>query len=188
MTRYPLLAALTCLLAPAIAGSAEKLNVKTGLWETQTALQFSGMPVPKSLRDKLKPEQLAKMRADLKAEAAKGPIRETSRECITEEELANPFASSNTKDCRQTMVKTTGTSQEARMVCEGEYKGTGVLKISAPTPETMNGTLDLDMSDGTESFTMKGTLSGRWISADCSEEDEGDIDADEEEPADDEED
>lgn len=189
MTR-PTVFALACLLAPALASSADKLDMKTGLWETQTSLQFSGMPVPKSLRDTLKPEQLAKMRADLKAEAAKGPIRETSRECITEKDLSDPFETSSTKDCKQTMVKTTRTSQEARMVCDGEYKGTGVLKINTPTPETMNGTLDLNMSDGVENFTMKGTLSGRWISADCGDEadEEDDFDADDDEPADDDED
>ena len=84
-------------------------------------------------------------------------------------------------------MNTTRTSQEARLVCEGDYKGTGVLKIQAPTTETMNGTLDIKMSDGTETFTMKGTLSGRWVGADCGDEDEGDVDQDEE-PADDEED
>ncbi|MBB6092672.1 hypothetical protein HNQ60_001550 [Povalibacter uvarum] len=186
MTRNLLIVAFACVLAPALVSSAEKLNVKTGLWETKSSLQFSGMPVPKELRQKLTPEQLAKMRADLAAEAAKGPIRETSRDCITAKDLENPFASSNTKDCKQTIVNTTRTSQEARLVCEGDYKGTGVLKIQAPTPETMNGTLDIKMSDGTETFTMKGTLSGRWVSADCGDEDEGDVDQDEE-PADDEE-
>ena len=54
----------------------------------------------------------------------------------------------------------------------------------------MNGTLELNMSDGVESFTMKGTLSGRWISADCGDEadEEDDFDADDDEPADDDED
>lgn len=187
MTRNHLIATIACLLVPALTSGAEKLNVKTGLWETKSSLQFSGMPVPKELRQKLTPEQLAKMRADLAAEAAKGPIRETSRDCVTAKDLENPFASSNTKDCKQTIVNTTRTSQEARLVCDGDYKGTGVLKIQAPTPEAMNGTLDIKMSDGTETFTMKGTLSGRWVSADCGEEDEGDADENEE-PADDEED
>ena len=136
MIRYPVFA-LACL-APAFASSADRLDVKTGLWETESTVQMSGLPIPKSLRDTLKPEQLAKMRAELDAEAAEGPTRDISRECITEEDLSDPFKSFNRQECRQTTVTTTGKTQEARMVCEGEFKGTGVIRINSPTPETMN--------------------------------------------------
>lgn len=185
MIRYTALA-LACF-APAFANSADKLDVKTGLWETESTIQMSGLPIPKSLRDTLKPEQLAKMRKELDAEAAKGPTSETTRDCITEEDLSDPFKSFNRKDCRPTTVTTTGRTQEARMVCEGEFKGTGVIRINSPTSETMNGTVDIKMSDGTETFTMKGTLKGRWISADCGEEGDEEMDYDDEEPSDDDE-
>lgn len=189
MTRITLLklAAFAALCAPLAAGAADRLNVKTGLWEITTTTQMSGvLPLPKDLKDKLTADQLAKMSADMRAEAAKGPSRDTSRECVTEKDLEHPFGSADAKDCQQSVVTTTRTSQEFRLACNGEYKGSGLLKVSTPTPETMNGIIDLKMGQGAEVFTIKGTLSGRWLDADCGDEAEpaDDMDADTE-PADD---
>jgi hypothetical protein len=180
--------ALTYL--PFAAQSAERLNIKTGLWEVESVTQFSGSPpLPKELMDKLTPEQRAKMAADLKAEAAKGPERDTSKECLTEKDLEQPFSSANAKDCRQTIVRTTATSQEARIQCDGQVKGSGVLKVTTPSPETMNGSIDLKIGQGADAFVIKGTLKGRWLGADCGDEaDAEDVDPaidDEEVPADD---
>ncbi|HKE94440.1 MAG TPA: DUF3617 family protein [Povalibacter sp.] len=188
MTRNSLLrvAAIATLCAPVVVAAADRLNVRTGLWEIRTVSEFNGViPLPKEVRDKLTPEQLAKMSAEL--QAATGPTRDTSRECITEKDLDHPFDSSDAKDCRQTITKTTRTTQEVQLVCAGEHKGTGVLRVSAPTPETMNGTIDISMGDGADKFTMKGTLSGHWLSADCGDEADraDDTDDEDDEPADD---
>ncbi|MFL6577628.1 MAG: DUF3617 family protein [Povalibacter sp.] len=177
----------TAICSPLAVLAADRLNVKTGLWEINSSTQFSGvMPLPKELRDKMTPEQLAKMSADMKAEAAKGPTRDTSRECITDKDLEHPFSSANAKECRQTIVTTTRTSQEVRLVCEGEHKGSGVLKVSTPTPETMNGTIEMKVGEGSDAFVIKGSLNGKWLSADCGDEADSDsADAEEESPADD---
>ena len=183
------LMAVTVVCSPVVSLAAERLNVKLGLWEITSVTQFSGVvPLPKELTDKMTPEQRSKMAADMKAEAAKGPTRETSRDCITEKDLQQPFSSTNAKDCKQTLVNTTRTSQEARFVCEGETKGSGVLKVSTPTPDTMYGVIDLRMGQGADPFVIKGTLSGRWLSEDCGEEGDSDADSDadqDESPADD---
>jgi hypothetical protein len=181
---------VAALCTPVVTTAAERLNVKTGLWEITSVTQFSGVPpLPKELMDKLTPEQRAKMVADLKAESAK-PSRDTSRECITEKDLDRPLGSADAKNCKQTLVSTTRTSQEARIVCDGETKGSGVLKVSTPTPQTMNGTLNLKTGEGPDAFIIKGTLSGRWLSADCGDEAESDLDSaadadDEDVPSDD---
>src|SRR5687768_6107114 len=100
-------------LVMSMSAHAEPLNVKTGLWETTMTTQTSGMPpLPKALLDKLSPEQRKKMEADLRAEQAEGPDTETDRECITQEDLENPFEPSNTKECKNTIVTATKTSQE----------------------------------------------------------------------------
>ncbi len=169
---------------PLVAFSADRLNIKTGLWEIKSVLQSSGvLPLPKALLDTLTPEQRAKMAADMKAEAAKGPSTDTTRECITEKDLEQPFSSANAKECRQSVVRTTRTAQEVRIVCDGEVKGGGVLKVNSPTPETMNGSIDLKVGEGPEAFTLKGQLIGRWLGAQCTDDDDGASDDDS--PADD---
>jgi hypothetical protein len=184
-------AAFACFCISLAASAAEqRLNVKLGLWEIESATQLGGIPpLSKELKAKLTPAQIAKMEADWKKEFAKGPDREVSRECITEKDVTQPFASASSEECRQTLVNTSRTTQEVRLVCEGDdgRKGGGVLKINTPTPESMTGSLDLRYGEGAEAFTIKGTLKGRWLGADCGDEaDDSDIASDEDdEPLDD---
>ncbi len=127
------------------AAAPERLNVKLGLWEMTSIMRFSGVPpLPKEVLDKMTPQARAKMIADLKAASQEEPEPETSSECITQEDLDKPFQSANSEDCKQTIVRTTRTSQEIRMVCTGKTSGSGTFKVNTPTPETMNGTLDLE--------------------------------------------
>jgi hypothetical protein len=178
-------AALLLTTLSAAGAGADKLNVKLGLWEMTSIMRFSGIPpLPKEVTDKMTPEQRAKMVADLKAAAAEEPEPDVSSECITQADLDKPFQSANSDDCTQTIVRTTKTSQEIRMVCTGKTKGSGVFKVTTPTPETMNGTLDLKTGEGPDAFTIKGTIKGRWLGADCGDEDDNDdADDDEDEPA-----
>ena len=182
-------AAFACASLSLAAIGAERLNVKTGLWEIESLTQMGGvMPLSKELKARLTPAQIAKMQTDWKAEAAKGPERDVSQECLTEKDVERPFQSADTKNCKQVFVNTSRTAQEVRLVCEGENKGSGVLKINTPTAQTMTGSLDLKFGEGAEVFTMKGTLKGRWLSDDCGDEAEDDSDVvsdDEDEPADD---
>src|SRR3954464_8698760 len=107
------LMAVTVVCSPVVSLAAERLNVKTGLWEIKSVTQFSGvLPLPKELTDKMSPEQRTKMLEDMKDEAAKGPTRYTTHECITEKDLERPFSSADAKHCKQTMVTTTRTAQE----------------------------------------------------------------------------
>jgi hypothetical protein len=176
------IAALTLTALSVAAAAPERLNVKLGLWEMTSIMRFSGMPpLPKELLDKMTPQQRAKMAADLKAAAEQEPEPETSSECITQEDLDKPFKSANAEDCTSTIVRTTRTSQEIRMVCTGKTKGSGTFKVNTPTPETMNGTLDLKAGDGPDAFVIKGTIKGRWLGADCGDEEDNDDVYDEDE-------
>lgn len=167
---YAKAAVLACVSLPLFAASAEQLNVKPGLWEITSVTRTSGMlPLPKALMDTLTPQQRAAMAAEAKADAA-NPSKDTSRECITQKDLEKPFHSADMDNCKQSIVATTRTTQEARIVCGGEHKGSGVFRISTPTPETMSGTLDLKVGEGADAFTLKGQLSGRWLGADCGDE------------------
>lgn len=176
-------AALLLTTLSAAGAAAERLNVKLGLWEMTSTMRFSGMPpLPKEVTDKMTPEQRAKMAADLKAAAAEEPEPEVSSECITQEDLDKPFQSANSDECTQTIVRTTKTTQEIRMACTGKVKGSGLFRVTTPTPETMTGTLDLKAGEGPDAFVIKGTIKGRWLGADCGDEDdEEQIDEDDEE-------
>jgi hypothetical protein len=171
------------LLATVSASSAEKLNVKLGLWEMTSITRFSGMPpLPKELMDKMTPQQKAEMAAKLKAAAEEEPEPEVSSECITQEDLDKPFSSANSDECTQTIVRTTRNTQEIRLQCTGKTKGSGLFRVTTPTPETMTGELDLKAGEGANVFTISGKIKGRWLGADCGDEDDdGDNYADDDE-------
>ena len=163
------------LLVPVTALSAEKLNIKPGLWEISSSTQMSGTPqLPKEVTAKMTPQQLAKLEADMKS-AAKEPKKNVDRSCITQKDLENPFQGAS-ENCKQSIVSTTRTTQEVRLVCSGEPKGTGFIRINAPDPESMNGMMDIKMGDGSNSLNLKSTLTGRWLGADCGEEADSDGD------------
>jgi hypothetical protein len=175
-------AVAACLTMPLLAGSAEQLNIKTGLWEITSTTQMSGTPqLPKEVTAKMTPEQRARLEADMKS-AAKDAKKSTDRSCITQKDIQNPFHGSN-ENCKQSIVRTTSTTQEVNLVCNGEPKGTGFIRITTPTPETMTGVMDIRMGDGKDSLNLKANLTGRWLGADCGDEadhdqDDGDDDQD----------
>jgi hypothetical protein len=172
------IALLACCCATPLAVAADKLDVKPGLWEITSSHNISGIPpMPKDWAEKVTPEQRAAMEAAFKKEAEKGPQVETERECITQKDAEKPFDIGD-KDCTRTVVRTTRTTQEVRLSCNGEMKSSGVLRVTTPTPETMTGTLDLQLGDGKEAMKVKSELKGRWLGPDCGDENEADDDDD----------
>jgi len=164
-----------CCGAPALA---DKLDVKPGLWEITSSHHITGIPpMPKEWADKVTPEQRAAMEEAFRKESAKGPQVETQRECITQEDAEKPFDIGD-KNCTQTVERTTRTTQVVRLVCTGETKGSGELRVTTPTPETMNGTLDLQLGEGKNPMRVKSELKGRWLAADCGDEADDDADDD----------
>lgn len=184
MKTFKITASAALLLVALSAAGAEKLNVKLGLWEMTSISRFSGMPpLPKEVMDKMTPQQRAEMAAKIKAASEEEPEPEVSSECITQEDLDKPFASANAEECTQTVVRTTRNTQEIRLVCTGKTKGSGVFRVTTPTPETMTGDLDLKVGEGSEVMTITAKLKGRWLGADCGDEDDSDEGQDEDENA-----
>jgi hypothetical protein len=127
------------------------------------------------------------MAARIKEAQEEEPEPDVSTECITPEDLEKPFTSGGGEDCTQTIVRSTGNTQEIRLACTGKTKGSGLFRVTTPTPETMTGDLDLKVGEGAEVMTIKGTINGRWLGADCGDEDESedveDIDEEDEDAA-----
>lgn len=171
MNSKSLLPLAVCAALPFAAGGQDKLDIRTGTWEITATTHMSGTPLSNEMLSKMTPEQRAEVQAAMREEAAKGPQTEVSRECITPEEVERPFASADLENCTQQIVRTTRTTQEARLQCTGEYKGSGLLRVTAPNPQTMTATLELSAGDGPSPFTIKAQMKGRWLAAACEDED-----------------
>jgi len=168
---------LACCCAAPLALAADKLDVKPGLWEITSTHHISGVPpMPKEWTEKVTPEQRAAMEAAFKKEAEKGPETDTERECISKKEAEQSFDIGDTKDCTQKVVRTTKTTQEVHLSCNGEFKGSGVLRVTSPTPQTMTGSLELQLGEGKDAMKVKSELEGRWLGPDCGDEDDSDSD------------
>jgi hypothetical protein len=155
------------LALAALAFAAERLNVKTGLWEITAITVTQGVPpMPAEVLSKLTPEQRAKLEGVFQSSAAK-PHTHTSKECVTEEDLAQPFSANDDKNCVSTVVKSTATSQEVDVSCGGEIGGKGKLRVQTPTPESMTGDFEIQAGNGDEPMTIKTQLKGRWLGASC---------------------
>jgi hypothetical protein len=169
----------------ACACMADQLAVRTGLWEVTSVTTTEGMPLSREVLATLTPQQRASIEASARERAAK-PERDTSNECITEKDLSEPFRLSDAKSCTQSIIKATSTLQEVHMECTGERPQSGTLRILTPTPTSMTGSLNLRTGEGSDAFVIKATISGRWLSADCGDEADDALDADEDDgPADD---
>lgn len=169
-----------CLVPPFALQAAEQLNVKTGLWEITSSSRISGVPpLPKEVLDKLTAEQRAEMAAAFQDEASKGPQLDVDRECVTQDEIERPFQPADAEDCTHTVTQSTRTTQEVKLVCSGEYEGSGVFRVTALTPESITGSLDLQLGEGKDVMQVESQLKGRWLGADCGNEVDRDQDEDE---------
>ena len=162
---------LGCLCLGPGAHADERLDIRTGSWEITSTTQITGTPMSRDMLTKMTPQQRAEIEAAMKAEAAKGPQTEVTHECVTAEDLGRPFASADTKECTQSIARTTRTTQEVRLECSGERKGSGLLRVSAPNPQAMTATLDLRAGDGAAAFTVKSQMKGKWLGPKCEDED-----------------
>jgi hypothetical protein len=162
------------LSLPLLALAADPIDVKTGLWEIVSVTESQGLPqMPPEVLDKMTEEQKEQMASIFHSATAK-PARHTTKECVTEEDLAKPFDAGE-ENCTSTVVRSTARSQEIDVVCTGEHPSTGKLRVEALTRETMKGQLEIHVDGGDsegEGMTIQSQLTGRWLGASCTEADE----------------
>jgi hypothetical protein len=167
--------AALCCLPLAAAGAAQPFGVKPGLWEITHQSESSGVPpIPEDALAKLPPERRARMEAALKARAAQGGGDARSRrECITREQLEDPFRPDDRPDahCTHTTVSRSSSAAEIHLLCKDPaHPGTtmnGTFNWQAANSETMSGKIVMNMSDGQHTMTTTVRLSGKWLGADC---------------------
>jgi hypothetical protein len=162
-----IMSALT--LIPMIA-LADKLDVKTGLWESTTITEIGGMAMPS-----MPPEVLAKMppeqRAQMEAMMNRGsgnPV--TSQSCVTEKDLERGLRPEPTKEqsCKVDSISSSGKTQETHVTCTtSRGKSTGVFKMTATSRESYEGTMDMNTAANGRPMTIKMRLKGKWLGANC---------------------
>lgn len=158
--------AAALLSLPLLVYAADKLNVKLGLWEITTVSEASGTPaLPKELLERMTPEQRQQFDAAVGAQA--GGRTDVRKACITAKDLEHPFAASDDRQCKSTVVSGSASAQEIHMECTGEHRGAGTLRINLTTPETMNGNLDMQVGDGENGLKVKVALKGKWLRDSC---------------------
>lgn len=163
----------TGLLIPLAVFAAEPLKVKTGLWEITTATETHGMPqIAADLLAKMTPEQQAKMATMFGQREGGKPKEHKSEECVTQKDLEKPFHPDSEDKCETTILKSTATSQDISVSCEGDHPSTGKMLIEATSPESMKGTLELAFVGGENPLTINSTINGRWLGPTCKDDDE----------------
>ena len=161
-------AAVSCVIFVASLAAAETpLAVKPGLWEMVAQRDAGSMPqIPPEALANMPPEQRAKIEAAL--EDQKKP--HVSRSCLTESQLQRGFSlgdKESLKTCKKTVLKSTAKVLDMRVECAGERTTVGTIHYEAVNPETMSAAIDLVVSDGAKSVTMKNNMHGKWLGADC---------------------
>jgi hypothetical protein len=156
------------------AGQAEPvtLNVRSGLWEITASGQGSGMPpIPEEALARMTPEQRAKFQAAMAARTAGAGKPHVYKSCITEKTLRRGFdtgESNAERKCTQTILSSSASAMDGREECTGgRARASGHFHFAASDPVTVDGTVDLTITDGAHTMTMKHVMHGKWVGADC---------------------
>jgi hypothetical protein len=164
-----LTASISCA---AIAGfalwAAERMNIKTGQWETTTTTQMTGLPpIPQDVLDKMTPQQRQMMEDRMKGTQTP----HTSKYCVKQEDIDKALKfGSDDKECTRTIITSTGSRQEIKIECNRDNgKQTGMVRVEAASPEMMKGSMQMSMTSGGRSMNMNSTFSSRWLGATCSD-------------------
>jgi|SRR6516225_8225809 len=141
-----LLTGMLLLTLPALAADKmQRLNVKTGLWETTRTMHVQSSMGSRS-------------------------HTETDKDCVTEEDLekGNSFSERSQQECRQLIVRSTATELEIHMVCEApEGKGEGTVRIQVLSPESTKGSAETHGTIQGQPMSTSSTFTSKWISSSC---------------------
>ena len=148
--------------------AAEKLAVKTGLWENTATFQISGFSLPAEQLAQMSPEQRAQMELMMKQMGIGAPRTQTDESCIKEEDLdGRSFRQSIEETGEQCEVKEiAGTSkrQEYTFQCVSDGTPTsGRMVIDVINNSNVRGSMEASLPQGR--LDMK--FEAKWKAAAC---------------------
>jgi len=158
----------------ALAASAAPitLNLRPGLWEmTSTGEATGALPIPQEMLDRLPPDRRAKIEAAIAASRARVSQPRVFKQCITAESLKRGIEANDrevSEGCHPTVVSSTASAMDVRVQCTNPRHSTsGTFHFETSSPEAVSGTVNMTISEGARSMTMKRVIAGKWLGADC---------------------
>lgn len=144
---------------------ADPLDVKTGLWETTTTTEMSGMPPIDT--SNMTPEQKSRFEAAMKARQAQGPRTRVHKSCMTKENLERePFQENDKESCTHTVISSTRSHWEAKLLCT-KPRRVGEFKVEALSREHIKSTVQMNASDDKRAMAFHVSMDGKWIGSNC---------------------
>ncbi len=175
---------MASLAVVAFAGSAapvlaqgQILDVRPGLWEMTSERTTSGMPAPQAIPAippevlaKMPPAQRAQIEAAMSARSKALSGTNVTKVCVTAETLRKGRVLGIEQDpsCKRTRETRTARLWQLQETClSGGRQRTLDIDYQAINRETITGSVNVAMSTGAQSMTMKQAVRGRWLGADC---------------------
>jgi hypothetical protein len=149
--------------------AAETLNVKSGLWETTSTTEATGMPpIPPEVAARMTPQQQVMVQESMRRALAKNGKPRTQQQCITQEEINSAFGNlAPNSGCKTSVVTSTAKVQETQLACTGSTKATGTLHIEASSPENVTGSSQMTVGEGQNVMVVKTQFTAHWLGSDC---------------------
>lgn len=148
--------------------AAERLAVKTGLWENTVTMQITGVTLPAEQLQGMAPEQRAQLEQMMKQMGIGAPRVQTDESCITEEDLdGRTFREAlqeTAEQCEVKEVAATSRRQEYTFDCNsGGTRASGRMVVDVVNDTSVRGTMQADMPQG----KMDMKFEARWKAASC---------------------
>lgn len=151
--------------------AAERLAVKTGLWESTETVQISGVKIPADQLAKMPPAQRAQMEEMLKKMGVGAPRTTVHKWCLTAKDLQEDtfFGPQDEGDnCQHKLVASTSKRREWTFQCNSpDGIGSGHLVIEASSDTQVHGTMEGQMARASGSGSMNTKIEAKWVAASC---------------------
>jgi len=147
----------------------QPLNVRPGLWETTTTFKTSGAPpIPPEALARLTPEQRARVEERMRANSAGSTSTDTSKHCVTKEDLEKSDFGQGKGECTYTIQTSTSTEAKGKYSCNMEgMKVNGAVDITAPDSEHIKGSSQGSLSGNGRTMNVETTFTSKFLGASC---------------------
>lgn len=147
--------------------AADRLAIKTGLWENSVTTQLSGIELPAEIAQ-MPAAQRAQMEQMLRQMGIGEARTVTDKSCITEKDLEeNTFRKQMeqaSQDCDYQQVANTSKRQEWTFQCKIEgHTATGRMEVDVVNDSTVRGKMEMRSAQG----NMDISFAGRWLATSC---------------------
>ncbi len=196
-TRKLSLLAFAGLLSQAVGAEAIKVDIKPGLWQTQSklvgnssqAIKDAQKESAKKLMEEMKshlasmpPEQRAQMEAIMEGQGMKLDAEGFSmqndklqvsaegvkaKQCITQAELDQGFAPNPEDHCENKLTQLSKNKYTVKFACGGEEKSTGEGEFEVIDSKSYRGKMHMTSIANGKPVAIDVEMQGQWLGSDC---------------------